>query len=234
MPATLENNIGYCFKDKDILHQAMTHASRVASPSSADARITSNERLEFLGDRILGLVIAELLYRRFPHEDEGLLSRRLTALVRMETLARVAIALELGASLILSRSESDTGGRKNPTILADACEALIAAIFLDGGLKPVQKFIHNHWEHILREDPTPPKDAKTSLQEWSQAREFGLPVYAVVAQSGPSHAPEFEISVTICDLPRQSATGLSKRKAEQSAAQVMLDYIQTQNTSNKD
>jgi ribonuclease-3 len=234
MSGTLEKNIGYCFKDKEILTLALTHASRTASASSSEKATTSNERLEFFGDRILGLVIAELLYDRFPHEAEGLLSRRFTALVRMETLARVASSLTLGPNLDLSRSESETGGRENPSILADACEALIAAIYLDGGMKPVQKFIHTHWEAILREDPTPPKDAKTSLQEWSQARELGLPVYDVVSMSGPSHAPNFIISVAIGDLPRQSADGPSKRKAEQSAAQVMLDYIHTQNDRNKD
>jgi len=222
--SSLEQQIGYSFRDATLLEQALTHASRT---SSTKGRFTSNERLEFLGDRVLGLVIAQLLYERFPDEEEGAMSRRFTALVRMEALARIADSIDLRVYLNLSRSEDETGGRDNPAIQADACEALIAALYLDGGIAPVQKFIQTHWEDLVKEDPTPPKDAKTALQEWTQARDLGLPEYTVTNSEGPSHAPIFIISVDVIDFPTQRGEGTSKRKAEQSAAEAMLNYIAT-------
>ncbi|MBT4888192.1 MAG: ribonuclease III, partial [Rhodospirillales bacterium] len=215
--ATLEKRIGYSFQDAKLLEQALTHASRT---SSTKGRSISNERLEFLGDRVLGLIIAELLYQRFPDEEEGAMSRRFTALVRMEALSRIAESIDLSAHLNLSRSEDETGGRDNPAIQADACEALIAALYLDGGIAPVQKFIQTHWEGLVKEDPTPPKDAKTALQEWTQGRELGLPEYKVADREGPSHAPVFIISVDVIDFPTQNGKGTSKRKAEQVAAEA--------------
>jgi len=224
---SLEDSLGHTFKDITLLKMALTHASRTASINSDT---TSNERLEFLGDRVLGLVIAELLYERFPDEEEGPMSHRFTALVRSEALSRVAENIDIGSHLDVARSEEETGGRKNPAILADACEALIAALYLDAGLDAAKKFIRNHWEELLSEDHTPPKDAKTSLQEWSQARNLGLPIYSVTSSTGPSHSPNFMISVAVKNLPDQSAEGTSKRKAEQAAAGAMMAYIETTET----
>ncbi len=218
----LEHAIGHLFKDRDLLQKALTHASVTTSQRE---RISSNERLEFLGDRVLGLVIAKLLYIQFSGEEEGALSRRFTALVRMEALARVGANIGLGAYLDMSRGENDSGGRENPALLADACEALIAAMYLDGGLDVAQGFILTHWADLLKEDPTPPKDPKTALQEWAQGKNLGLPVYATLERTGPSHAPSFVIAAQISGLPDQSGQGTSKQKAGQAAAQAMLDYI---------
>jgi ribonuclease III len=218
---TLQSRIGYQFKDPELLNLSLTHASR----TSALDRILSNERLEFLGDRVLGLVVATMLYERFPDEEEGALSRRFTALVRKESLARVASSLSIDEDVILSRAEDETGGRDNPAILADACEAIIGAIFLDGGYDKARTFVENNWAALLEEDLTPPKDAKTALQEWSQGRELGLPEYKVEGTSGPSHAPIFHISASVEGVPPQVAEGTSKRRAEQAAARLVLDHI---------
>jgi len=219
---SLQQRIGHLFNDASLLHQAVAHAS---SSNQPDARTESNERLEFLGDRVLGLVIADMLFKRFRHEDEGALSRRLTALVRKEALARIATRIDLAPCLTLSQGEEDTGGRKNPALLADACEALIAAVYMDGGLDAARQFIENNWQDLLDEDPTPPKDAKTALQEWTQARELGLPKYEVSGQTGPSHAPIFSITVSVRGYHDQNATGPSKRRAEQDAADAMLKHV---------
>lgn len=221
-PSTVEQRIGYSFRDPAILQQALTHASSIHHPK---ARFESNERLEFLGDRVLGLIIANMLYQRFGNENEGALSRRLTALVRREALARIAEDIDLAPYLSLSQGEEDGGGRENPALLADACEALIAALFLDGGLDAARQFIVNNWQGLLDEDPTPPRDAKTTLQEWTQARELGLPEYRVSTQTGPSHAPTFTIAVSVKGYPDQNATGPSKRRAEQNAAAAMLKHV---------
>lgn len=224
---SLEQRVGHTFSDQTLLQQALTHASRTGM---ADARTDSNERMEFLGDRVLGIIIADLLYRQFSNEDEGALSRRFTALVRMEALARVAGDIDLAPHLEMSQGEAETGGRDNPALLADACEALIAALYLDGGLETARRFVETHWQELLEEDPTPPKDAKTALQEWTQSKGLGLPEYAVVDQSGPSHAPVFTIAVTVGGQQDQRASGPSKRRAEQDAAAAMLAGIADTNT----
>lgn len=216
-----QDRIGYRFDDESLLELALVHASRDASKKAT----RSNERLEFLGDRVLGLVIAGMLYKGFPEENEGALSRRFAALVRKETLARVAQDLNLAAHLVMSRSENDTGGRENPTIMADACEAIIGAMFMDGGYTAARDFIEANWTPLLKENHAPPKDAKTALQEWSQGNGLGLPVYDILDNTGPSHAPMFRMTVSVCGLPEQVAAGPSKRKAEQAAAGQMLDYI---------
>ena len=218
---SFQDRIEYQFEDETLLELALIHASRAASRGGN----RSNERLEFLGDRVLGLVIAEMLYSCFPDEEEGALSRRFTALVRKETLARVADDLALAPHLAMSQSENDTGGRENPAILADACEAVIGAMFMDGGYNIARDFIETNWVPLLEEIQAPPKDAKTALQEWSQGNDLGLPVYSVLENTGPSHAPVFRISVSIHGFPEQSADGPSKRKAEQTAAGQMLEYI---------
>jgi len=219
---SLEKRIGHIFNDPSILRQALTHASNASAP---DARTESNERMEFLGDRVLGLTIANLLYHHFTNEEEGALSRRFTALVRKEALARVAQRINLAPHLIMSQGEDETGGRENPALLADACEAVIAALYLDGGIDTARTFIEANWQELLEEDPTPPKDAKTALQEWTQARTLGLPEYILKDQSGPPHAPVFTIVVKVVGYPDQFASGPSKRRAEQDAAAAMLQHI---------
>jgi ribonuclease-3 len=216
----LQPVLGYRFRDPRLLGQALTHAS----VAGADAGL-SNERLEFLGDRVLGLLVARILYQRFPAEPEGALARRHAALVRRETLAGVAEAIRLGELVRMSRGEEDAGGRGNPGLLADACEALLAALFLDGGLEAAEAFVELMWRPLLGEDAAPPEDAKTALQEWAQARGLPLPRYRELARAGPSHAPVFSVSVEVDGLTPSVATGSSKRAAEKAAARQLLDRI---------
>lgn len=214
--AALEEKIGIHFKNPDLLAQALVHSS-----SRRDRR-QSNERLEFLGDRVLGLAVAALLYHSYPDEDEGDLGYRFTALVRSETLAEVARGLDLGRFLSLSSGEDSTGGRKNPGLLSDACEAVIGAIYLDAGFEPARAFVERHWQPILEHHQRPPKDAKTRLQEWGQSRGLPLPAYRTVRRTGPDHAPRFVVSVTLGDAGHAEGEGASKRMAEQAAAEALL------------
>lgn len=222
-PHTLENSIGYEFRDRGLLKQALTHASRSLRP---DERLNSNERLEFLGDRVLALAISEMLFENYPADEEGSLSRRLNALVRRETLAEIAADLDLASHIIMSKGEADQGGRKNPSLMADAMEALIASVYLDGGMDAARTFIERYWLERVQHGPAePPKDAKTRLQEWSQAEGLGLPAYKVVDRTGPPHAPEFRVAVTVQGFGQNDATGSSKQRAEQAAAEAMLTAI---------
>ena len=217
--AELERRIGHRFARPGLLREALTHSSAVRFGRRLPR---SYERLEFLGDRVLGLMIADLLIRRFPDEGEGALSRRHAALVRKETLAEIAAELSLGDWLVVGRSEEDAGGRSNPATLADALEALIGALHLDGGFEAAAGFIERHWRERLDAMVEPPRDAKTTLQEWAQGRGLPLPDYRVVASSGPAHAPSFEIEVVLPGLPPVRAAGGSKRAAERSAAEQLL------------
>lgn len=223
-PDRLAELLGYRFSDPGLLEQALVHSSVVPGPGHRPA---SNERLEFLGDRVLGLVVARLLFERFAREKEGHLARRHAELVRKEALARVAERIGLGAYLHLARGEEEAGGRENPAILADACEAVIAALFLDGGLDAAGAFIRRQWLALIEEDLTPPKDSKTALQEWAQARGMALPDYRVVDQEGPAHEPLFRIEVSLEGLPPEVATGTSKRGAEQAAAGALLARLES-------
>jgi len=218
----LADILGYRFGRMSILREALHHPSAV--PVGGDW-IHGYERLEFLGDRVLGLVMADLLLHSFPDEDEGALSRRFVALVRREALVRVAEKIGLGAYLTLSAGEEEAGGRGNAAVLADSCEAVIAALYLDGGLDAARSFIHRHWTPLMDEDATPPKDAKTALQEWAQGRGKPLPEYQIVAEEGPAHEPEFTIEVRVKGLDPACARGPSKRVAEQAAAAALLDSI---------
>lgn len=216
----LMDAIGHSFSDILLLQQAVTHRSFGNGRGSHH-----NERLEFLGDRVLGLVIAELLYGRFPDEAEGALARRHAALVRKEALARVAEKIGLGSYLRMSRGEEDAGGRSNAGMLADACEAVIGASYLDGGLGPAQAFIRTNWLPMLEESAAPPKDAKTALQEWAQQRGLPLPDYDTLETSGPDHSPVFRIQVSVKGYPPENASGNSKRVAAQVAAQALLKRL---------
>jgi ribonuclease III len=219
----LGKTLNYVFNNKELLSLALVHSS--TNRRKIDGQAIDNERLEFLGDRVLGLVIADILLKRYPKDTEGDLARRHTALVRKETLARVAEDIELGLYIDMLPSEAAAGGRHNPAILSNACEAVIAALFLDGGLQTAQTFISNHWADIMEEDHTPPQDNKTALQEWAQGRGLPLPLYNMVDKSGPAHAPTFVIEVTVKGYTPQRAEGTSKRKAEQLAAGSLLKVL---------
>lgn len=213
----LIERLGHRFRDTTLLKTALTH-------SSAAGR--SYERLEFLGDRVLGLIVADLLIQRFPAEPEGALARRHAALVRRETLAEVALELDLGPHLRLARGEADAGGRENPAILADVCEAIIAALYLDGGLRAARGFVEPLWTPLLESARRPPQDAKTALQEWAQGRGLPLPIYEIVDRSGPDHEPLFTVAVSVEGLPVVTARGRSKRLAEQTAAEQLFARVQ--------
>ena len=215
---SLEGALGHRFERPALLALALRHPS-------AGAKAGSNQRLEFLGDRVLGMVVAAMLYEAFPHEAEGALSHRHSALVRREALEGVARSLELGDRLTLSRSEDTAGGRDNPANLADACEAVIGALYIDGGLDAAERFIRRYWAGAMNADPEPPRDAKTQLQEWTQARGLGLPAYCTLSSTGPAHSPLFEVEAEVAGLGAAVATGATKRAAEQDAAGALLARI---------
>lgn len=214
---TLEARLGHSFADLGLLDRALRHSSA----QERGAIGTNNERLEFLGDRVLGLVIAEWLLNALPDASEGELAVRYNGLVRKEACADVATRIDLGRYLVLGPGEDRGGGRKKAAILADACEAVIAALFLDGGLSAAHRFIEAEWAPLLTM-PTRRVDAKTALQEWTQSRGRGIPVYKAIGRSGPDHAPEFEIQVEIDGVSPATGSGSSKRVAEQAAARAML------------
>ena len=208
---------GYRFNNAELFSQAFKHPSM--------HKKNNNQRLEFLGDSVLGLVIAEALYLRYPDEQEGELARRQAALVCGDTLVELAGGMSLGKYLQLSESEAQAGGRATASNLEDACEALIGAIYLDGGLDAAKAWILTHWQPLIESITEPPKDAKTSLQEWAQGRALGLPVYEVVEQSGPAHAPEFIIKVSVADKGSAEAKAGSKKQAEQEAAAKLFEQL---------
>jgi ribonuclease-3 len=216
--AGLEGALGYEFHDPALLGQAITHAG--ASHGRAGA--SDNERLEFLGDRVLGLVIAESLMRRFPRATEGELGPRLAMLVRRESLAQAARAIGLGAHLVLAPSDAAAGARDNPKLLADACEAVIAALYLDGGLEAARRFIASAWAGMIDSVATMPVEPKTALQEWAQGHGKTLPVYVVTRAEGKAHSPIFEVRVDVDGLEPELAEGPSKRAAEKAAALALL------------
>jgi ribonuclease III len=226
----LHQVIGYAFARPELLEEALTHPSAlVPGQRGGRTRKPANrgyERLEFLGDRVLGLVIADLLWRRFESEPEGHLTRRLAELVRRETLARVASAIGLGPHLVLSRAEAAAGAFGNPGILADACEALIAAIYLDGGFDAASGFVQRFWGPLIDDVVgPPPRDPKTALQEWAQARGLALPTYELVGTSGPDHALLFTVAASVAGRDGAAATASSKRLAEARAAEILLDRL---------
>ena len=225
----LPHIIGYEFARRELFEEALTHPSAVGPERRRRRRATpikrDFERLEFLGDRVLGLVVADYLWRRFEGEPEGHLTRRHTHLVRREALVRIAETIGLGRYLVLSRAEATAGAAGNPGILADACEALIAAIYLDGGFEAASAFVRRFWEPLVEEMEEPPRDPKTALQEWVQARGLALPAYELVATSGPDHAPLFNVTASVAGVDPASATASSKRIAEAKAAALLLDRL---------
>jgi ribonuclease III len=215
----LEERVGYRFKDGALLDCALTHISAL---KGARNRAGSYQRLEFLGDHVLGLVISDVLFRAFPKADEGELSRRLADLVRKETCAEIAVTIELGSAIKLGSSEANAGGRKRPAILADVCEALIGAVYLDGGYPAAEGLVERLWQVRMQATAQPLRDSKTVLQEWAQARGLPTPVYREVARTGPDHSPEFRVAVQLPNFAAAEGSGRSKRAAEQGAAAAML------------
>lgn len=211
--------IGHTFTTPDLLKEALTHAS-VASPSQ-----TNNERLEFLGDRVLGLVMAEALLSADTGAAEGVLAPRYNALVRKEACASVAREIELGKVLRLGRSEMLSGGRRKEALLADALEAVIAAVYLDAGFRAAHDMVLRLWGERIAHVKADARDPKTALQEWAQARGQTPPAYNLISRDGPDHAPRFSIAVRLDSGETETASAGSKRQAEQEAARVLLDRL---------
>ena len=216
---TLQSNLGYTFSNPDLLELALTHAS----VAEGARKMADNERLEFLGDRVLGLMIAEALMEALPEAEEGELSRRFHNLVSREACADVARQLEVGPALRLAAGETKSGGRANPTILGDACEALMAAVYCDGGYDAVKRCFKPLWTTALKASGNAMvTNPKSFLQEWAAAQGKAPPAYNVTGRQGPDHAPIFTIEVVIDGLDPQSAQGKSRQEAEKAAA---LDLI---------
>lgn len=221
--AGIEQALGHSFRDKQLLARALTHAS-------ANSRF-SNERLEFLGDRVLGLVIAEMLFDRYRDESEGMLALKYNALVRGETCAAAAEAAGLPGHVLLAASEAASGGRKKTAILGGLCEAVIAALYLDAGLECAREFIQRYWADAFAKLGSDMRDPKTMLQEWAQSRERrsrGAPVYRLLSRDGPDHAPRFIVEVTVAGEGSETGEGGSKQEAQQSAARAMLARLERQ------
>lgn len=214
--AAVEQAIGYQFTQPDLLVRALTHRSLGQG---------HNQRLEFLGDSVLGLLIAEMLYAMYPDEAEGDLSKRLVSLVNGEQLTAIAREWGLGDALAMSPSEDEQGGRENRSNLEDACEALLGAVYLDGGLDAARGLIERFWKPAALQTKAPPKDPKTTLQEWVQGRGLSLPEYAVVSADGPSHAPHFVIEVRVDGQAAARGEAGTKKQAERLAAEAMLAQL---------
>ena len=218
----LERRLGHRFADPSLLEEALIHRSM---RGGAEAAEVTYERLEFLGDRVLGLVIADLLYARFGAEDEGELSRRHAALVRGEALAEIAESIDLAGHLRLAKGEANSGAGAKASVMADACEAVIAALYLDGGLDAARRFITENWAEMIDRVAKPPIDPKTALQEWAQGRGKALPRYEVIEETGSAHEPTFAVKASVEGFPAVVATGTSKRKAERIAAAELLHIL---------
>jgi ribonuclease-3 len=219
--AAFAARLGHEFRRPELLVRALTHPS-LSSPGRPD-----NQRLEFLGDRVLGLVMAEALLAADRKATEGQLAPRFNALVRKETCAEVARTIDLGAALKLGRSETMTGGRRKEALLADAMEAVIAAVYLDAGFEAARALVLRLWGDRLGRVEADARDAKTSLQEWAQARGLPPPAYVQVARTGPDHAPEFTIEARLSTGQSARAVAGSKRQAEQAAARELLEKVES-------
>ncbi|MCA1941372.1 MAG: ribonuclease III [Caenispirillum bisanense] len=217
--ARLEAALGHTFGNPRLLAEALAHRS------GGGPFPVGYERLEFLGDRVLGLIVADMLLARYPTEAEGQLARRHAALVRKEALVVVADGLDLGAHVTLSRGEEEAGSRNSASLKADICEAVIGALYLDGGIDAARRFVERRFTPLMEAELKPPKDAKTALQEWAQGQGKPLPVYRTVETVGPAHEPHFVVEVAVDGVAPATGTGTSKRKAEQMAAEALLDKV---------
>jgi ribonuclease-3 len=225
----LERRIGYRFRDRGLLEHALTHRSRVHEDASGG--VFDNESLEFLGDSVLGFVIADTLFREFPEHNEGQKSKLKASLVSAASLARLAEAIDLGSFLILGRGEEKTGGRRKHALISDCYEALIAAIYLDGGVEAASGFIHRQFEDLIAEarrtgaDAAFTEDWKSALQEWLQSNGRGLPAYRLADEIGPDHRKRFVVEVLVEGEPLTRAEGRSKKEAAQAAARAALEML---------
>ena len=225
----LERRMGYRFKDRGMLEHALTHRSRVHEDASGG--VFDNESMEFLGDSVLGFVVAALLFREFPQHNEGQKSKLKASIVSAASLARLGEHIDIGSYLILGRGEEKTGGRRKHALIADCYEALIAAIYLDGGVEPVRGFIERQFADLIEEARRTgvhaafTEDYKSALQEWLQANGRGLPVYRLVGESGPPHHRAFEVEVLVGGEGIARAEGRSKKEAAQAAARLALDEL---------
>jgi len=225
----LERVIGYRFRDPGLLEHALTHRSRVHEDASGG--VIDNESLEFLGDSILGFVIADMLFREFPQHNEGQKSKLKASIVSATSLGRLGERIGLGEYLILGRGEEKTGGRQKLALIADGYEALIAAIYLDGGIDPVRAFIERQFDALIDEarrtgaHATFTEDYKSALQEWLQSHDRGLPIYRLAAEVGPAHRRRFEVEVLVSGQPVARAEGKSKKEAAQAAAKAALAIL---------
>jgi ribonuclease-3 len=225
----LERRMGYRFKDRGMLEHALTHRSRVHEDASGG--VFDNESMEFLGDSVLGFVVAAVLFREFPQHNEGQKSKLKASLVSAASLARLGEQLDLGSFLILGRGEEKTGGRHKHAIIADCYEALIAAIYLDGGIEPAQRFIESQFAGLVEEARRSgaaasfTEDWKSALQEYLQSHGRGLPAYRLAAEVGPDHRKSFVVEVVVEGEPVANAEGRSKKEAAQAAARAALDKL---------
>lgn len=218
MNARFRDALGHDFADPRLLRQALTHPS---APGRGDDAF---QRLEFLGDRVLGLIVAEMLLERFPEVDEGGVGLRMSVLVSEETLIEVARETGLDAALVRDPKAREQRMAEKPA--ADACEAVIAALFLDGGLDAARQFVRRHWQALVERHAEVERDARSRLQEWSHARALGQPVYTVCARRGPSHRPEFEVEAALSSGERARGSGGSKRAAAAAAAAALLERLE--------
>ncbi|MEJ0013086.1 MAG: ribonuclease III [Bauldia sp.] len=212
--APLERRLGYRFQNRAFILTALTH-------SGAAAGSATYQRQEFLGDRVLGLIIAEMLLAAYPQAPEGDLSRRLADLVRKETCAEVALAVDLGSALRFANGRAPRASLLTTNVLGDACEAVIAAIYEDGGLEAARTFIATHWQDRLSISLTG-RNAKAALQEWAQGQGLDVPSYAIAAKSGPDHDPRFDVEARVETLAPARGVGKTRREAEQAAAAALL------------
>jgi ribonuclease III len=218
--AALEARIGHKFADPTLLATAFTHVSAL---KSARKRGDSYQRLEFLGDHVLGLIVSDMLYRAFPNANEGELSKRLADLVRKESCADVATSLGLVDDIKLGAVGAGAGVRLRKAVLGDICEAVIGAIYIDAGYEAAQQFVERHWTARMKKHRRTPRDPKTGLQEWAQSKGLPTPVYREVDRTGPQHDPLFRVSVTLPGIEPAEGTGPNKRAAEKSAALAMIE-----------
>jgi ribonuclease III len=225
----LERRIGYRFRDRGLLEHALTHRSRVHEDASGG--VFDNESMEFLGDSVLGFVIADMLFRQFPQHNEGQKSKLKASIVSATSLARLGEKIDLGAFLILGRGEEKTGGRLKHALIADCYEALIAAIYLDGGIEPARGFIERQFADLIEEARRTgahaafTEDYKSALQEWLQSHDRGLPSYRLAAEIGPAHRRRFDVEVVINGEPIARAEGKTKKEAAQAAAKQALEIL---------
>lgn len=217
----LAQKLEHRFKTPQLLADALTHPSIAGSRKKGG---TAYERLEFLGDRVLGLIIASWLYEKFPAESEGNLAKRHAALVNTEALRAIATEIGLAQHVRLAKGEEAEAPRKNRATLPDAMEAVIGALYLDGGIEAAAKFIHRYWQKTVAVDAAP-ADPKTALQEWAQGQGLPLPSYKIITKAGPAHAPLFTVEAGVKGFPAVSAEGPSRRDAEKAAAALLLQRV---------